>query len=177
MHATSRTTIARLALAAAFLGAVVAAGCAPSASQSVAPSATAPAAVAPPSTTPSVAPSTTTTTAPPVDASGAAIGKSLTVGSAKETSQIGKIARPSDKTALAESIKVLQQDQQIGKVKSASVRGMTQDKKGRWWVLLTVTDDLAGTNQVVMTYDGKSWQDSIMGAEVNDDDLPADVRF
>jgi len=175
MRSVARTTIVRLTVAVALLGSLGATACSPKVVAPVAPSATAPAATT--SATPPSQPSASTTSAPKVDASGGAIGASLTVGSAGKSGHIGTIPRPSDKVALAKGVKALQDDGQIGKVKSVSVRSMTQDKKGRWWVLLNVTDDTAGTNEAVVSFDGKSWTDVAIGAGISNDDVPPDVRF
>ena len=150
-------------------------GCSPKPAEPLASSANPPAATA--SATPPAQPSATSTAAPTVDAAGGAIGTPVTVGSAGKSAHIGSIPRPSNKVAVAKGVKALQADGQIGKVKRVSVRAMTQDKKGRWWVLLAVTDDTAGTNQAVVSFDGKSWSDVAIGTSISSSDLPPDVRF
>jgi hypothetical protein len=111
-----------------------------------------------------------------VDAAGAAAGAPLTVGSASKSAR-GGIPRPADKTATSIAVSLLHGEGQIGRVRSISVRSMTQDKKGHWWVLIAIQDDMAGKNQVVLTYDGKGWDDAVFGEGVSNDDLPPDVRF
>ena len=174
MRTYAKTMAGPLVVMAVLLAAVGVVGCSPKAAEPVAPSATTPAAA---SATPPAKPSASATAAPTVDAAGGAIGTPVTVGSAAKSAQIGSITRPSNKVAVAKGVKALQADGQIGKVKSVSVRAMTQDKKGRWWVLLTVTDDTAGTNQAVVTFDGKAWSDVALGTSISSSDLPPDVHF
>ena len=95
----------------------------------------------------------------------------------EKTSKAGGIPRPADKTAADEAVRLLHESQDIGKVQSIAVRGMTQDSKGQWWVLVAITDDLAGSDQAVLTYNGKSWDVMVFGEGVSNDDLPPDVRF
>ena len=174
MRTYAKTMAGPLVAMAVLLAAAGVVGCSPKPAEPVASSATTPAAA---SATPPAKPSASATAAPTVDAAGGAIGTPVTVGSAAKSAQIGSITRPSNKVAVAKGVKALQADGQIGKVKSVSVRAMTQDKKGRWWVLLTVTDDTAGTNQAVVTFDGKAWSDVALGTSISSSDLPPDVHF
>lgn len=84
--------------------------------------------------------------------------------SAGKTSK-GGIQRPADKTATDAAVKLLHESQDIGTVSSISVRGMTLDKKGRWWALVAIKDDLAGSDQAVLTFDGKAWDVMVLGGQ------------
>ena len=108
------------------------------------------------------------------------MGTSLTVGSAGSGAKgggAGGIPRPTDAAAIAAAERLLHSTGDIGKVRSASVRGMTRNKKGTWWVLVAIDDSLAGKDQAVLTFDGKTWDVEVFGEGVSNDDLPPDVRF
>ncbi|MDR3686243.1 MAG: hypothetical protein P4L93_04715 [Coriobacteriia bacterium] len=175
MRTDAKSAASLLAVAVALLAVLGVVGCNPKAAAPVAPSAAAPGGVTP-TASPSQ-PSAPATAPANVDAAGGAIGAPVSVGSASKSAQIGSIPRPSNKVAATKGVKALQDDGQIGKLKSVSVRAMTQDKKGRWWVLLAVTDDTAGTNQAVVSFDGKTWSDVAIGTTISTTDLPPDVRF
>jgi len=113
---------------------------------------------------------------PKVDMEGGAISNTLTIGSASSKSVRPGIARPGDAAAVSNGIRVLLADDDISKGATASVRSMTQDKAGHWWVLLDVNDSGA-KGQGVVTFDGKAWQDVIYGETVTNSDLPPDVHF
>jgi hypothetical protein len=165
-------TLRLVAAIAGFALAVGVVGCAP---KPVTPVTVQVPTTAAPSVGPTSAPTASATGS--VDAAGSAVGSTLTVGSASKGGKSSGIARPTDKAATAATVKELREDDQIGKVRSVSVRVMTQDNKGDWWVLVTIKDDMAGTNEVVMTYDGESWEYVVFGEGVTDEDLPPDVRF
>jgi hypothetical protein len=173
---TRRRSLA-VALAAALLVGLSATRCArqasvtPASRPSEVSTATTPAA-----SEPSKATSASTVSTPAVDDAGAAIGSSLTVGSAKSGPKSG-LPRPSNAAAITAAERLLHQTGDIGTVKSARVLGMTVDSQGAWWVLVEITDDLAGTDQAVLTYDGKKWDVMVFGEGVSNDDLPPDVRF
>jgi hypothetical protein len=179
METTSRTTLARIALAGALFLAAGAAGCASKAAVPSPTSSTTSAISTPAVASPATPGAQPPVSAPPtVDAAGAAIGKSLTVGSAKpKAARPGGIARPTSAVAIGEAIRLLRKDQGIGSVRSISVRGMTQDKKGHWWILIAVTDATTGSNEAVVAFDGKTWDDPVFGQGITDDNLPPDVRF
>jgi hypothetical protein len=157
--------------------AITAAGCATQPSRaplSAAPEAT-PAVVA---SSPPASGATTAPTPPSgTDAAGGAMGGSLTIGSAGKSAGRGRIARPSEMSATDATVKYARESEGIGTVKSVGVLGMTQDKKGTWWVLVAITDSEMGSNRAVMTFDGKVWDDMIFGEGITNDDLPPDVRF
>jgi hypothetical protein len=173
----SKNLVRHLAGALALLLAVVAAGCASQSSRAPLSAAT----EATPAVSASSSPAAQTTTAPTppsgTDAAGAAMGGSLTIGSAGKSAGRGGIARPSDKAATDATVKYARESEGIGTVKSVGVLGMTQDKKGTWWVLLAITDSEMGSNRAVMTFNGKAWDNMIFGEGISNDDLPPDVRF
>lgn len=110
-----------------------------------------------------------------VDCAGGAVSSTLTVGASSSKPQIGSIARPSDAAAIAGAKKAILDIE--GATVSAEVVSMTQDKKGQWWVLLKTSDKESGPAQAVVSFDGKQWEESVYGYEINDEDLPPDVRF
>jgi hypothetical protein len=112
-----------------------------------------------------------------VDAAGAAIGSKLTVGSANTKPKGGGIPEPSKRTAEKKARALLVESGDVLKVEDATVRSMTQDAHGTWWVLLEVKVKPTGEGQAVLTFDGSKWDVSIFGQGVTDDDLPPDVRF
>lgn len=128
-----------------------------------------------PSTTAAV-PATQTTPTKTVDCAGAAVSSTLTVGATGSKPQIGSIARPSDAVVIAGAKKVLLEIEGA-KLSSAKVVSMTQDKAGRWWVLLSTMDKETGAAKAVISFDGKEWEENVYGYEINDEDLPPDVRF
>jgi hypothetical protein len=127
------------------------------------------------STTASVS-ATKTTPTKTVDCAGGAVSSTLTVGATSSKPQIGSIPRPSDTAAIAGAKKVLLEIEGAT-LASAKVVSMTQDKKGVWWVLLATIDKESGPAQAVVSFDGKKWEENVYGLEVNDEDLPPDVRF
>lgn len=104
------------------------------------------------------------------------MSSTLTVGASSSKPQIGSIPRPSDAAAIAGAKKALFDAEGVT-LSSAKVVSMTQDKKGQWWVLLATTDKESGAAQAVVSFDGKKWDDNVNGLEINDEDLPPDVRF
>jgi hypothetical protein len=117
-----------------------------------------------------------TTPTKTVDCAGGAVSSTLTVGATSSKPQIGSIPRPSDAAAIAGAKKTLLDIEGVT-LSSAKVVSMTQDKKGVWWVLLATTDKEAGPAKAVVSFDGKKWDENVYGLEINDDDLPPDVRF
>jgi glucose/arabinose dehydrogenase len=115
------------------------------------------------------------TPTPSPDAAGAAVGTPV-VPSGKQKPQVGKIARPSDDKAIEEAKKLLRANEDA-KVRSATVTAMTQDSRGRWWVLLAVDDADSGAVQAVLVFDGKKWDDVVYAVTVQTTDLPPDVTF
>jgi hypothetical protein len=109
------------------------------------------------------------------DASGGAIGSTLTITPGSKPT-VGGIAKPTDAEAIAGAKKVLLEDEGAA-VSSAKVTAQTQDSKGRWWVLLDVTVPSLGDEKVIVTFDGKKWDEQIFGMDINNEDLPADVKF
>lgn len=130
-----------------------------------------------PTASTSASPSATAsdTQPPKTDASGAAIGATVTVSGAKKP-QIGKIPRPTDATAI-EQVKKVVADNDSVKVTSAKVLAMTQDTKGTWWVLLSIVEDQSGPTKAVIVFDGKKWDYAAEGDPIDTSDLPPDVKF
>ena len=136
----------------------------------------------PSATAPTTAPatpssrSTTDATAPPrVDASGAALGSTISVSGASKPA-IGKIARPTHAATVAAAKRVLAENEGAT-VTSMQVVAMTQDTKGTWWVLLTVNDAQLGKTKLVVWFDGTRWDEQVYATTISDTDLPSGVKF
>jgi hypothetical protein len=165
------------AMAALACFAAVAVGCSPSAKPPVGqPLQVSGATSSTPSTATASASATPTTPTKTVDCAGGAVSSTLTVGTTGSKPQIGSIPRPSDAAAIAGAKKALY-DIEGATLTSAKVVSMTQDKKGQWWVLLATTDKETGSAKAVVSFDGKKWEENVYGFEINDEDLPPDVRF
>lgn len=178
MQARSFTDgVTRVASAVAIAALLLVAGCAsPSTSGSTSSEpASASTATAAATASPAATAAPQAATSPTVDAAGAAVSGTMTVGSAKK--QIGKIPRPIDTVAAEQARKVLVANHEGSSLTAPWVISMTQDKKGIWWVYVNVTDAEMGAIKAVVTYDGKKWQEKIAGTIIHDSDLPPDVRF
>lgn len=145
-----------------------------------APAASAPAprpvASATPTPTPPPAPDRSDTQpVAPTDAG--AISTTLTVTPDSKKTVVPGIARPADYVIIAHAIKLLAAEQGVN-TNRVRIVSRAQDSKGHWWILLSVIDPdpAVGTTSLVLTYDGKAWNDPVYG-EVTNTDLPPDVRF
>jgi hypothetical protein len=129
-----------------------------------------------PSASATTAPSASTVATPAsTDSEGGAIGKPVTITKGKKP-QVGKVAQPSDSQTIAQAKKLLASDQGVSATKVV-VEGRAQDKAGTWWILLTVTDSSGSVEKLVLTYDGKAWDDPVYGDQVTTTDLPPGVGF
>ena len=121
-------------------------------------------------------PSVQTTPAQPgVDAAGGAIGTTLTITPGTKPT-IGSIPKPTDAEVIAAAKSVLAKNEDAA-VSSAKVISRTQDSKGHWWVLVSVTVPTLGEEKAILTFDGKKWDDTAFGLGINNEDLPVDVKF
>lgn len=109
------------------------------------------------------------------DAAGGAIASTLTITHQSKPA-VGGIAKPTDAEAIDALKKVLAKEEDA-QVSAATVTASTQDHKGTWWVLYDVTVPSLGDEKAILTFNGKKWEEEIFGMAINNDDLPADVKF
>jgi hypothetical protein len=165
-----RALLTALAVAATFL----AAGC--SSSRAPVTTSPVPSTSASPVATSQPQPSAATTPAQPgVDAAGGAIGTTLTITPGTKPA-VGTIPKPTDAEVIAAAKTVLAKNEDAA-VTSGKVLARTQDAKGHWWVLVSVTVPSLGEEKAILTFDGKKWDDTAFGLDINNEDLPADVKF
>jgi hypothetical protein len=174
VNESTRPSVRALLTASAVAVALFAAGC----SSSRAPVTASPASTtsSSPVATSQPQPSAPATPAQPgVDAAGGAIGSTLTISTGTKPT-IGSIPKPTDAEVIAAAKSVLAKNEDAV-VSSGKVLAQTQDAKGHWWVLVSVVVPSLGDEKAILTFDGKKWDDTAFGLDINNEDLPADVKF
>lgn len=105
---------------------------------------------------------------------GCAVGTTLTVSGSGSASNVA--GKPSDAAVVSAAKTLLTKNEEavLSNVKAVSV---TRDKSGKWWALVSATEESAGAVKAVLVYDGKKWDERAYGLTITDLDLPSDVRF
>jgi hypothetical protein len=171
------SSLSRVALTAILAAAALAAGCSsPSAPPTIPVK---PASSSAQTTTATVTASATATPRGATDQTaseicGCAVGTTLTVtGTGMKANVAGK---PSEASVIAAAKTLLAKNEEAT-LSGVKVESMTRDKKGKWWALISATEESAGAVKAVFASDGKNWDERAYGLTITDTDLPSDVKF